>query len=213
LIKAVGKNWLKKQETLIMAKGKGTMQTYWLEMAPKSSPATRSGSTECSKDASTMSSPKESDEYKWIHPGLRSKANKAINKQNKLLNEKTLRLVDWNTDVLCHLLKHIVTHCRAAESSPDGKGTAPVPHDSVVHTMRGMVINKVVEIIELPKLNTDATRRQVLIDEIELKPVAVQELRSYIHGIASLYGDNPFHSFEHVPIHTGDNYSLLCIVY
>ena len=141
----------------------------------------------------------ELDDGKLVHAGRRSK--KAMSKHNKLLDEKAQRLVDWNTDVLCRLLKQIIARNHAMENSAETKvRPLDASEDVVGRTVGTTVIDEVIEIIELPELNALATRQLNSHEEITLDPVAVKQIRGYIHTIASLYRENPFHNFEHVRI-------------
>ena len=197
LLEAAGKSWACPREDLVRAKGKGELQTYWLEFAKKAS--TR-GSTASSEDVSNMAS-EDHDDKKSVQAGLRSKAIRAANKENKLLDEKVQRLVDWNTDVLCRILKQVVGRNRALEKTTISKvRPAAASKDIVGRTVGTTVIDEVVEIIELPELNSLASRKLDSQEDIELDPAVVEQIRCYIHTIASMYRENPFHNFEHVRI-------------
>ena len=119
--------------------------------------------------------------------------------QASKLDEKMERLVDWNTDVLARLLKQILARHRALAKHPSTKASAAT-RDFVGQTVGSMVIDEVVEIIELPELHAAASRQHDLVDETELDPTVVSQLRSYIRTMASMYRGNPFHNFEHVCI-------------
>lgn len=198
MLEEAGKSWARPREDLVRAKGKGELQTYWLEFATKSSPSTRTGSTTSSAEVSHMAST-DLDDSKWVHPGLRSNAKRAPKKQNKLLDEKLQRLVDWNSDVLCRILKQIVGRNRAMDKATKTK-TSPVEssEDFIGRTVGATVIDEVVEIVELPELNALAAHHLYSHEEIMLDPIVVQQIRGYIHTIATLYRENPFHNFEHV---------------
>jgi hypothetical protein len=137
------------------------------------------------------------DDSKWIHAGLRSKTKKAMTMQANKLDGKMERLVDWNTDVLVRLLKQIIARQSAQERTETREGREAASRDFVAGDT---VIDEVVEIIELPKLDASASRQQALIDEIELDPTVVLQVRTYIQTIATMYRANPFHNFEHVSI-------------
>jgi hypothetical protein len=117
--------------------------------------------------------------------------------QANKLDEKMERLVEWNTDVLVRLLKQIIARQRAHDRSKTKKGQEAASRDIV---LGGTVIDEVVEIIELPELDASASRQQESVDELELDPAVVQQVRTYVQTIAKMYRANPFHNFEHVSI-------------
>ena len=57
-------------------------------------------------------------------------------------------------------------------------------------------LEEVVEIIELPEFNAQSSAQ---IDEgtANIPSAVIDELRSFISGIAAMYNENDFHSFEH----------------
>jgi hypothetical protein len=59
------------------------------------------------------------------------------------------------------------------------------------------VIDEVKEIITLPRFNAEASIKEVDLDAVLLGPNVLGQLRFYISTVASMYKDNPFHSFEH----------------
>jgi hypothetical protein len=59
---------------------------------------------------------------------------------------------------------------------------------------RRTVLDEVKEIITLP---SEPAKYQIDPDSVELGLEATTQLRDYVATIASLYGENPFHSFDH----------------
>jgi Adenylate and Guanylate cyclase catalytic domain len=188
LLLEAGKAWTNPREDLVHAKGKGMLQTYWVELQKKASQSGHTGSTSSGDETSRLN-PSDLDDDKWIDVSLGPRKRKVQ------LDEKEQRLVDWNTDVLCRLLKQVVARNNAAGSSkcirrPDSIAPA--------QCSRTMVIDEVVEMIELPELDVTAHASMASYEQIVLDEQVIEQIRDYICTIASLYRKNYFHNFEHV---------------
>lgn len=194
LITRAGKQyWLKEREDIVVAKGKGVLLTYWLELRAQSGPSTRSGSThesdEPSKSGDVDCGILDADDVAAMQSPFTAKAN---------------RLIDWNVDVLARLLKQIVARRNAAKEAPIMISTP----DTRTRDGKNM-LNEVQEIITLPhfdKSNSEAVQDP---DSIDLGDVVMTQLRAYVAAIASLYRNNPFHGFEHASHVTMSTVKLL----
>lgn len=105
---------------------------------------------------------------------------------------KYARLIDWNVSLLSDLLKKIVVWRVTTGKKSAGK-TA-----SLRDQEKGMTLDEVKEIIQLPEFNEKAVQK--LGDgasSTELDSQVVNELKHLISKIASMYRENPFHNFEH----------------
>lgn len=180
LIDAGKGHWLSPRESRIVAKGKGELKTYWLAVKEGSVGSRFESSHDMSTDFEV--------------------ANECAPDQNPLinLNDKLLRLVNWNVEVLSNLIKEIVARRKAMgniESSPkrlsDLEKASCNPVDDII------AIDEVKEIIFLPKFDAEAARNEVDPEKIELPDGVAIQLKSYVMTLASLYRDNPFHNFEH----------------
>ena len=164
--------WVKPRETLIEAKGKGTLQTYWLEYA-----AAGSGSLLSSiHDTSLLSEDPEA-----LIPRCTPEDMAAAK------SEKMERLIDWNVDVLQSLLQKIVAMRGLDTKSAHNLKTKNLKKG---HT----VLDEVKDIITLP---SQPAKQVVQPGSIELSPLVITQLRSYVSVIASMYRDHRFHCFEH----------------
>lgn len=103
------------------------------------------------------------------------------------LDDKTSRLVSWNTQVLLRLLK-LVVGSRPEETFKGG-------NFEWTHSPNGFM-SEVAEVIALPDAQDPDF---AMIDEnmIELSKETKEELFDYVESIAKLYRSNPFHNFEH----------------
>lgn len=180
LLEQAGKEWAKPREDLVHAKGKGEMQTYWIETSKTSNPSGSVSTDDRSIDTTES----------WI-----DSAGRVSNVQNgiqcKIYREKMQRLVDWNTDVFCRLLKQVVGR---QQSSPSEKKSNAMLTDDFTLKSTAAVIDEVVETIELPQVVNNA--KELL--DVELSEKVVGQVHHYVQTIASMYRDNPFHNFEHV---------------
>ena len=102
--------------------------------------------------------------------------------------DKLERLIDWNLDQLVATLKQVV-HQRKVSALP----SASKPWKELPRKVGSIPFDEVKEIITLPKYTSVVSAAPVE----DLPDVVVQQLRHYIHCIASLYQTNAFHNFDH----------------
>jgi hypothetical protein len=190
-------NWFKPREDVIVAKGKGALQTYWL--TPKHE--TRSnyqastqggGETTTSSDADMIETEAE-----------------ALNASRTVACKKMQRLIDWNCELLLQLLKKIVARRSVAKK----KSASPLLSDRMKKKspssssrmdslemelgVGGTALDEVCEIITLPNFDAKAASEELDPKTIDLGEKLAAELRDFVSVIASMYKDNPFHCFEH----------------
>lgn len=104
------------------------------------------------------------------------------------INEKTLRLVDWNVELLLRYLKLIV-------SRRNKVGAAEHFEDWNSLTFSNFVIQEVAEIIVLPKFSAiSAVENEA---DISIEHEVEQQLHAFVSSIAKMYRDNHFHNFDH----------------
>jgi class 3 adenylate cyclase len=174
LIGAGKENWLKPREDKVVAKGKGELQTYWLETVNTGTVtySERNADLSCSDDSGRGDA---LDEMEYA-----------------VLSARVSRLIDWNVEVLLQLLRQIVAR-RQTIPSRTGRPQQVEPF------VRGeaTLLEEVAEIITLPEFDAGATQNQVGVDSVELSEATASQLYDYVSTIATLYRDNPFHNFEH----------------
>jgi Adenylate and Guanylate cyclase catalytic domain len=180
LLEQAGKQWTRKREDLVCAKGKGDLQTFWIEFAKGSDSAGKS--VESSGDHSTHT------RETWA-PDVSASDRKA-QETHQTFVEKMERLVDWNTEVFCRVLKQVVARNRSL-----GRNKEKSVMGETDFKVAGAAVDEVVEVIELPEL-AQASSDEATVAPLDPK-VAIQ-VRCFIKKIASMYRDNPFHNFEHV---------------
>lgn len=183
LLKSVGKaHWFTPREDKIVAKGKGEMTTFWLNVTKGDHQSTSSGSSSTPLPCLGIQSELTGSSFAQ---DLRFQSKSS---------SKTQRLVDWNVDVLLTLLKQVEKARRAAMIVPDSiEKLAEMEQRIREGRPDSTVIDEVVEIVALPQFQSGVLRQ----DPIEISPEALIQLRKYVSTIASMYNKNNFHNFEH----------------
>jgi class 3 adenylate cyclase len=191
LIAAGRGRWVKARDKMVQAKGKGELQTYWIE--PSMSASSREDlSSMCSTDESGVAKDPKAAKDLW---GGESEIPEIVNQRSK-----HQRLVDYNVEVLCQHLKQIVARRMviAAAGRRDSEGNGPpnleIHRDSNESTK---VLEEVTEVIKLPNFDPRAFKDLVDPSTIELEPKVVSQMKRYVTIIAAMYRNNPFHNFEH----------------
>ena len=94
------------------------------------------------------------------------------------------RWVEWNTEVLRNLLKQIVAR-RENQRRLSGDS-----HHSGSNVHAAIPLEEVKEIIELPKFDRKAAKRQRDNQDVEIPQKVSDQLKSYVTQIAGLYAQN-----------------------
>jgi class 3 adenylate cyclase len=188
LLTASGKgHWVRMRTEKVVAKGKGEMQTYWLDVKGSSSRSHNSGSV--SSDANSR------DPLSRLER-VASQQNIEDAAENSSISSKQLRLVDWNADIMKRLLREIIAR-RDACGSPDDSAVRVKALEHSKLSKDDGVLDEVEEIITLPKFDSKAARNQKDPDSFELSETVSTQLHDYVQTIAAMYRHNPFHNFEH----------------
>ena len=199
--------WIVPREDLVHAKGKGSVQTYWVitarrtynpeidyngEPIPEGPRYVASNLASTTNDAYTdhgsMSSWKDWGEE--VDDENKQRANNIVDVPNALQPDQTDRLIEWQVDLLVRLLTQIVAGRESWENEPVQNP------DQLIHR-RDTVLEEVSECIVLPKFDPKAAKARVRPSTMELPTDVVSQLREYVTLIAERYRDNPFHNFAH----------------
>lgn len=174
-------HWLEERSDLVAAKGKGLIKTFWLSMRGQTT----------SKSVVSGSTDQESADPDGDHiPTTETNGVEGGDKPDDLsprVSEKSLRLVDWNVEVMTKVLKQI----KATRQNSDINAKFEDP--SLDLPENETIFDEVKEIISLPQGKVPL----VFPDRVDLDPLVVCQLREFISIIAALYKENPFHNFEH----------------
>mmetsp|Transcript_94 Transcript_94/g.267 ORF Transcript_94/g.267 Transcript_94/m.267 type:complete len:1155 (-) Transcript_94:417-3881(-) len=161
-------HWLRPRNHLVQAKGKGELETFWLEINDRNGPvSTTSGSdgTDIWGDA-------------------------------EVTDNKTDRLIDWQVDVFTRLLKQVVARRNVVKESSSLRNVAE--EVLLWEAKKGTTpLSEVKEIITLPEFDASASRVEEDPENIDLGDDVMQQLRSFISTLALMYRKNGFHNFEH----------------
>jgi 3'5'-cyclic nucleotide phosphodiesterase len=166
---------------VVVAKGKGEMQTYWLQVSSK----VEQGTT----DQKDSIGGRNMDADQLIQD-----VTKAPYVIGTILDSKTKRLVDWNVDILLRLLKQVVVR-RKARLLLQQHDTVLANEERYSLTKATCPLDEVKEIINLPVFIEGKYQEDP--DDIVLPKEVALQLCEYISAIAALYRNNPFHNFEH----------------
>ena len=184
--------WTSPRKEQIEAKGKGKLQTHWLAYTDQGGRSVSSSGT--SVNTADISSGDSAG--RGIEPSMRSSLSNPEVEETLCIEmledseqKKLDRSIDWGVDILQRLLKRVVAmrggmdkslRMRKKPMPSHGDGTQP--------------LEEVKDIIELP---SQERAYAVSPSEIELPPQVIFQLRDFVRAIASLYHNNPFHSFDH----------------
>ena len=188
LLSQAGKSmWLNKRDECVVARGKGSMQTYWLINGREGSNG--NGSSGDAGDTGTLSGHSEAAEVSDL-------VVQTNNGQMKTFAQQTSRLINWNVEQLVRLLKEIVA--RRSNVQPQSMSATDIVNVfGDTGTVKMFPINEVEEIITLPEFDTTTNHQNVDVADVVIPPVVVEQLTRYVSWVASMYQSNPFHNFDH----------------
>jgi class 3 adenylate cyclase len=186
-------HWITPRAEKVVAKGKGELQTYWLDL--------RGDRSKSQQSAGSSENDGLQAERMLVDDTLGDGTiNVTAASPSKLSAGKHQRLVEWNTDILLRLLREI---CARREASTDESHEFML-EGSRLRTLeqgdihkRETVLDEVEEIVNLPKFDGKAARSQRDPESLDLGADVFNQLRDYVATIAAMYRDNPFHNFEH----------------
>ena len=175
MLEKAGKgHWTTPRNETVVAKGKGVMSTYWLDVKNiRVATSDHSSSSDQQTDFDALGP--EADE------------------------SKRARLVDWNTDVLSGLLRQIIARREAKNSK---RRFPTFKHQSEEHVSDGSEIHETVfdevkEIVVLPVYDPSIQALQKDSESVTLAKKVQDQLRNFVQVISQMYHDNAFHNFEH----------------
>jgi hypothetical protein len=197
LTKAGKGDWVSMRPTKVVAKGLGTLQTYWLNpgLSTRSEALSSCYSSGAESDASGNGSNSQCSTMARVFPSTKT-ATTTDDVSSSQSNAKKLELlVTWNVDLLHRLLKQIVARRQClVQTEPNRKADA---NESIYKTRVGTLLDEVKESIELPSFNYSRVAAEEA-ENLELEPEVYQQLEDYVRSVANMYSKTaPFHGFEH----------------
>lgn len=163
LMKFGKQGWLKKRQDKVSAKGKGDIQTYWLDVNGHE-PNLNIGKqrTSSSRDLALISSSHGNDD-----------------------TDRFNRLVDWNCTILSGLLLKVLVNRKSRKPAETRAATS-------TKVLSSKPLDEVCEIISLPEFgSTDDSGDSNIITS--LPEIVSKSLHDYILRVACLYRNNAFH--------------------
>lgn len=175
-------HWIKPREDMVDVKGKGSMQTFWLEF---------SGDSALRKAEAEASSEEGNSEFSELQRNncsssdlFKSERAMSSGSSQRKLSPKVERLVDWNADLLTKILKEIVAR-------RESNGMAPASDEKMSDLENQQKdsepLSEVQEIIKLPAFKQG---RQRDVDNIHIDQKVIKQLHLFVIKIALTYHDN-----------------------
>jgi hypothetical protein len=183
--KANRSNWISPREDLVNVKGKGRLQTYWLDfngdnLLRMDETESTSYSEEGSQDFTERSSCLfEENEFKAQVTELVGGTEKVEGR----LSQKAERLVEWNVDLLITILKQIVAQRESTGVVPDSDQRLT----KIEIETKDVRLDEVQEIISIPDYRRG---RQCDPESIRIDTKVVEQLHIFILKIARMYHQN-----------------------
>lgn len=192
LISQAGRqNWVIARPDLVTAKGKGQLQTYWINPGSKRVTSRMDlNDEEMKSEISSGDSAKVTEVVPFI---------------------KDMRLIEWTVDLLFSQLQKLVTSRGASGTRPRtqrmsslnnsisriSRGSqALLEEEAAIGKRGGSILDEYSVIIDLPKYDARSARKLSLNDDMQVALSVREQLREYVTRIASMYRDVPFHNFE-----------------
>lgn len=172
LLFAAGKgDWLVERQDKVMAKGKGEMQCYWLEIE--------------SQPALLLDSADDEETSAELEQSLSNFAERPTR-----IKGRQSRLVDWLTERILVILKQIAAR-RNAATVCDGSIQRDPSSRCVT---RGSLHNEVEDEIALPTFRGDLEKIHQDPENFELDSTVEEQLRDYITTICLMHRKNYYHN-------------------
>lgn len=171
LIRDGKEHWVARRKEPVQAKGKGMVQTYWVE--PKMTDSMASDEDDRSRSSESSSS-MDSDREEQRPEG-----------------DENSRLVDWSVDILSRLLRQVI-------ANRDTKTTArrvslKAPHYKFEIEEEGSILEEFSDAVDFVKPES----KPVGPDAVQLPEHVSGQLRSFVKHVAGFYENHAFHNFEH----------------
>lgn len=204
LVKGGKGHWIQKRAETVAAKGKGVMVTYWVISGADGGKDGESTTTSSSNDRTSREedAPIKSKNKQPKHVReTREKVEQLPSNIGGDMHERITRLVEWNVEILLPFIKQIEA-CRIAKSKckSSGKSSTTGSFDKDFLWERGdsKPMDEVQEIVALPDFDQAIANQTLDHEKVEISSETVQQLRTFIATIATMYNsNNPFHNFEH----------------
>jgi hypothetical protein len=199
--------WLSPRENKIEVKGKGQMQTFWLESKEESILRAKLAKYKGVPSNGTEMAPltEELEDHEEMEL-VDLDDDDGVDDDGQLENmTKMQRLVEWNVEVLGFLLQQIVAARIVTSKGNDAVGSLGSSEVAQLEdTMRverdehgTTVLDEFQEIIMLPVISMEELESRPDVKSVKLTPTCIGQLRDFLTNVAEMYNPNSFHNFEH----------------
>jgi len=171
------------------------MTTYWLEIRGDSPRSNQSG---CSDSSVGLSSSvhRATENSTSVSEEKRENVERGeiVEATTPLLNDKLVRLIKWNAEMLARLLRQIIARREAT-------GVRPEPLEAIekvgLHRSDETVLDEAKAAVNLPTFDANVAKNHNASDVVDLDNAVTEQLHKYVETLAWGYRRNPFHNFEH----------------
>ncbi|KAL3933781.1 MAG: hypothetical protein SGBAC_010248 [Bacillariaceae sp.] len=178
LVAADKEHWITQREDMVSAKGKGSVQTYWVKRATSSLAEKLENNS--IGDSSHSDKKSSSKTFVSVDGDVQGDRDNRIRKT----------LIEWQVELLSRLLKRIVAkrcyHSGDFQHSFDAFGSEKTqPRDEIADE------------VKMPSFNSRTSLRIASSQYMQLPPEVLDQLEDFVTSVAFLYRDNSFHNYEH----------------
>ena len=199
LIEAGKEQWVVARKDKVEAKGKGLLQSFWLQ-GPKNTDtesevhSKSAGSEDLHLSSIVGKFDAGGGEDKSATLNFVSKAGERVTVLPGELPGKIVRLVDWKVDILMKMLQEIEAKRLSAGVTADRRDKmARLEYQIMRRT--SLVITEAQEIISFPEYTQEPLQHDP--EFITIGEPVQRQLRLFLLGIASMYPSLPFHNSQH----------------
>jgi 3'5'-cyclic nucleotide phosphodiesterase len=186
-----GRNWTIPREEKVLAKGKGELQTFWLEISSGSDTMSYTEEGDELESMRNSSRKGETPDDVTSHTSSTLGVHSALPRTTELDQRYRLQ-VKWNVDVLQQRLQSILSErANRLEITTESHGDP-----AQTSTPSTIPLDEVKESLRLPRLDTPSIGLERVKPFILPKQV-IEQLESFVTAVARLYPGHPFHNFEH----------------
>ena len=187
LVKGGKGHWIKPREETVYVKGKGDIRTFWLNTKINERNTSRNSNASKWAEMNCVEMTPADQGMEGSDTGSELGFDEGEETMDKMK-----RLVEWNIEILKHLLQQIVAARVDSKHAP--KLLAPIENQLGVGST---VLEEFQPIIYLNRFDAEDLNKRKDPDSINLGEAAISQLRDFLTTIALMYRDNPFHNFEH----------------
>jgi hypothetical protein len=177
LLDADKSHWVTMREDKVVAKGKGVMNTFWLNATATDLVDQKLVNAIAASEGLSSSS---SGQNEYVHP------------EPEVAVDRNQGLVEWNLGIMKGALVKVI-------ASRQGREVRLSSPQRILELEQEYMVDctSLKEVKDILNLQHVVEKENSHHGSAELNDVIVSQLRSYIYSLATLYNNNPFHNFQH----------------